>query len=224
MTAQITTEETEWKPYRDAALALSAAPAGTASLKKALGYLEAHSEALLSACDAVTAGFRDIAQDATRRMKRLMLLLIALGLLFGAIVFYFAQQKIAVPLIALDKAAADITAGNFPKLEIPASRDEVGNLFRTFSKMSETINRDLEKRSATGGLLAISLEHGSMAELLGKFLDNLLALPWLAIEAKGAIYLADAGAKNLAMAAQRGMPGELNGICANLPFGHCLCG
>lgn len=217
-------EEAEWTPFREAALRISAVPAGGAEHKKALAYLKTHSEALLSACDEVTAAFRATAEDATRRMNYLMLLLTGLNLLFGAAVFLFTKKNIVAPLLILDRAAAEITAGNFPTLADGASGDEVENLFKTFSKMSSTIRRDIEKRSAIGGLLAISLEHGSLPELLDKFLENLLDIPWLALEAKGAVFLADAGGKNLAMTAQRGVSAEIKSACAGVPFGHCLCG
>lgn len=216
--------EAIWTPYKNAALAVCDLPAGSPVVKKHLDYIEAHSEALLSACDLVTAAFRGTAQTATRRMNQLMLLLIVLNLVLGAAFFYYAQKKIAGPLRRLDKAAAEITAGNFPDLETPASGDEVGNLFRTFSEMSRTMNRDIEKRSAIGSLLAISMEHGPLSELLDKFLENLLAIPWLAIEAKGAVFLADAGEKNLIMAASRGLSGEICSECADAPYGCCLCG
>ena len=220
----IRAEEAEWAPYKAAALLVAGSPAGGPAHKKALGYIETHSEAMLSACEAVTAAFRRTAEDATLRMSRLMLLLIGLSLLFGAGVFYYAQKNIVAPLVTLDKAAAGITAGSFPELPDEASGDEVGNLFRTFSEMSTTISRDREKRSAIDGLLAISLEHGSMTELLGRFLDTLIALPWLNIESKGAIFLTDAGKNNLVLAASRGVPGEISGICGNVPFGYCICG
>jgi len=220
----IRAEEEAWIPYRKAALTVSELPAGGSASKMALGYLEVHSEALLSVCDEVTAAYRKIAVDATRRMDYLMLLLIGLNLLFGAAVFYFAKKNIVAPLVILDRAAAGITAGNFPELADGASGDEVGNLFKTFSTMAATIRRDREKSSAINGLLAISLEHGSLTELLGKFLDFLLTIPWLGIEPKGAIFLADAGAKNLVMAARRDISAEVREACANVPFGSCLCG
>ncbi|MBI4350753.1 MAG: type IV pili methyl-accepting chemotaxis transducer N-terminal domain-containing protein [Elusimicrobia bacterium] len=217
-------EETEWKPYREAALTVSEAPAGGSASKKALAYLGSHSEALLSTCDSLTAAYRGTAEDATRGMEYLMLLLIGVNLLFGAAVFYYSKKRIVAPLLLLNRAAAEMTAGNYPELSDGGSDDEVGNLFNTFSKMSGTIRRDMEKRSAIGALLAVSLERGSLPELLDKFLENLLAIPWLALEAKGAVFLADAGEKSLAMTARRGVSAEVGGACASVPFGRCLCG
>ena len=170
MKALIKAEEAEWAPYRAAALAVAQAPAGGPVQKKANEYIEARSEALLAACEAVTAAFRDTAEAATRNMSRLMLLLIGLSLLLGTIFFYFVKKRITAPLAVLGKAAAEITAGHFPELRAETSGDEIGNLFKTFATMSWTISRDVEKRAAVSGLLAISLEHGSLSELLGKFL------------------------------------------------------
>ncbi len=220
----VSAEEAVWKPYREAALALSGAAAGGPAFRRALSYVESHSEALLSACDDVTAAYRKTAEDATRGMARLMLLLIALNLLFGAVVFYFTQKKIVGPLLILDKAAAEITAGNFRELPPVSSGDEVGSLFKTFSEMSRTISRDVEKRAAIAGLLAILLEHGTLAELLEKFLENIMAIPWLTHESKGAILLADAGGTSLRMAAQRGLAEGAAAACRNVPYGRCLCG
>ncbi|MDD5209634.1 MAG: ATP-binding protein [Elusimicrobiales bacterium] len=220
----VSAEEAVWKPYREAALALSGAAAGGPAFRRALSYVESHSEALLSACDDVTAAYRKTAEDATRGMARLMLLLIALNLLFGAVVFYFTQKKIVGPLLILDKAAAEITAGNFRELPPVSSGDEVGSLFKTFSEMSRTISRDVEKRAAIAGLLAILLEHGTLAELLEKFLENIMAIPWLTHESKGAILLADTGGTSLRMAAQRGLAEGTAAACRNVPYGRCLCG
>ena len=216
--------EAEWQPYREAALSVRKASPESPAMKKALAYIEAHSETLLHSCDAVTAAFRKTAERSTRRMNQLMLLLIALNLVFGAGVYFYAKKKITAPLVRLDEAAAEITAGKYPELEAEASDDEVGHLYRTFSKMSGTIGRDIEKRAAINGLLAISLEHGALQELLGKFLENLLAIPWLAIDSRIAVFLTDPGGKHLVLAAQRGLSGEVRAACANMPFGHCLCG
>jgi len=224
MAPLVQAEDAAWQGYREAARTIESSPAGGAAMKSALGYIETHSEALLAACDAVTAGFRKKAEDATRRMNQLLLLLIGLELLFGAAVFYFTKKRVTEPLVALDSAAAQITAGNFPELENGGSDDEVGNLYKTFSTMAKTISRDIEKRSAISSLLVISMEHGSLPELLGKFLDSLLAIPWLALESKGAVFLAEAGSKNLVMTARRGLSEEILSTCANVQFGRCLCG
>lgn len=217
-------EQAEWLPYKSAALTIYHGPPGRPELKKALAYIEKHSDPLLAACDDLTAAFRETAEAATRRMNQLMLFLIGLDLLFGAGFFFYAQKNITAPLVQLDKAAAGITPGRYPKLDDPASGDEVANLFKTFTKMSRAINRDMERRTAISGLLAVSMESGSMAALLDKFLAYLLAIPWIGTEPKGAVLLVDNAGGSLKMAARRGLPEEVASQCAAVPFGRCICG
>jgi serine phosphatase RsbU (regulator of sigma subunit)/putative methionine-R-sulfoxide reductase with GAF domain len=79
-------------------------------------------------------------------------------------------------------------------------------------------------QQALNAILRISLEPIPLDEQLRRTLGLILKLPWLALERKGSIFLADEGAKVLVMKAHIGMPAAALSACARVPFGTCLCG
>jgi len=86
------------------------------------------------------------------------------------------------------------------------------------------IETSLRIQQAISSLLQISLESISLEEMFERTLNLLFAIPWLSLEAKGAIFLQEEGTLSLNMKTQIGMPNELLHSCAEVPFGHCLCG
>jgi len=81
--------------------------------------------------------------------------------------------------------------------------------------------RDIE--TAINSILKISLENISLGDILKKTLDNILAIPWLSLQSRGAIFLAEEP-NTLVMKAQNGLHQELLKKCARVPFGTCICG
>jgi len=73
-------------------------------------------------------------------------------------------------------------------------------------------------------LLRLSLKDLSLEELLDIALQTIISIPWLALESKGAIFLADEYGDKLEMKAQNGLGPELLTMCSSVPFGRCLCG
>ena len=55
-------------------------------------------------------------------------------------------------------------------------------------------------------------------------LSALLAAPWLSVDSKGAVFLANPGGRELVLTAQQGLSPTLSSICAKVPFGRCICG
>lgn len=86
------------------------------------------------------------------------------------------------------------------------------------------IETSLRIQQSLSALLQISLESISLEEVFERTLQLLFAIPWLALEAKGAIFVREEGTFGLSMKAQIGMPDELLHSCALVPFGRCLCG
>jgi PAS domain S-box-containing protein len=85
-------------------------------------------------------------------------------------------------------------------------------------------DQNLLIQQAINSILRISLEPISLDEQMHRVLALLLQLPWLALEARGCIYLVEDGAKQLVMKAHLGMPAGVLGTCSLVPFGTCLCG
>lgn len=73
-------------------------------------------------------------------------------------------------------------------------------------------------------LLQISLAPGSLEEHLALALREVLSIPWLALQSKGAIFLVGERPGTLLMKAQLGLPEAVKKECASVPFGRCLCG
>jgi serine phosphatase RsbU (regulator of sigma subunit) len=61
-------------------------------------------------------------------------------------------------------------------------------------------------------------------EQFERVLLSLFSIPWLTLQAKGAIFVFDENMKELVLRCQQGLPPELVISCDRLPLGRCLCG
>jgi serine/threonine protein kinase len=104
-----------------------------------------------------------------------------------------------------------------------ATAQELADDLERFLK-EEPIRASLLIQQALNAILRIALEPISLDEQMHRILDLILKLPWLALERKGSIYLADEEARVLVRKAQVGMPAEALSACSRVPFGTCLCG
>jgi PAS domain S-box-containing protein len=111
--------------------------------------------------------------------------------------------------------------------------DEEGNLkgYRGVDKditrrkrSEEELALTIETQAAMNALLDLSLKSKTIDEFLDRALDLVLSLEWLAVESKGAVFLADETGETLNLHAHQGLPQELIARCSTVPFGHCLCG
>jgi PAS domain S-box-containing protein len=84
--------------------------------------------------------------------------------------------------------------------------------------------RHLAGTEALSAILRLSLESLPLDRMLEVALEEVLALPWLQLEQRGAVFLADGDNGTLRMAAQRNLPPEIQDRCASVALGHCLCG
>ncbi len=87
------------------------------------------------------------------------------------------------------------------------------------------IKLDYHKQRAVSEILQAALEPLPLDEGLEKVLDTLLAVPWEEKTPRGGIFLVDEAMPNtLTLMAQRGLSPLIQSVCANVPFGLCLCG
>lgn len=91
-------------------------------------------------------------------------------------------------------------------------------------RAEDELERNFDAQAALSALLRLSLEREPLAAYLDHALGVILAVKWLAIEARGMIFLADAASRTLRLEAHRGISDELIVACATVPFGRCLCG
>ncbi|MGA2865681.1 MAG: PAS domain S-box protein [Verrucomicrobiota bacterium] len=88
----------------------------------------------------------------------------------------------------------------------------------------EELRRSDQTQEVLNALLSISLQDISLKETLQQVIDRILAISWLSVEAKGAIFVVEADSLALALKAQRNLPASLQAACGLVPFGRCLCG
>lgn len=86
------------------------------------------------------------------------------------------------------------------------------------------IERALDLRTAIADILQQSLESLTLREILSRSLEIVLAIPWLGVEQRGAIFLYDEQTERLEMVVQKSLSSELLVLCKTIPLGHCLCG
>ena len=89
-------------------------------------------------------------------------------------------------------------------------------------KAATELREGYEIQAALNTMLHRSLETSPLAVKLAEYLDDILRVSWLSVEAKGAIFLLQGGV--LKLTAQRGLSPELIAKCATVPLGRCLCG
>lgn len=84
------------------------------------------------------------------------------------------------------------------------------------------IRESYEIQGVLNSILRHSLEPIPLEKKLEDHLASLSTLPWLAVEPRGAVFLA--AGRTLKLAVQRGLAPALLSACASVPFGKCLCG
>jgi len=84
--------------------------------------------------------------------------------------------------------------------------------------------RNLAITAALGNVLRRSLAEDSLERILEGALREMLALPWLNLENRGCVFLADGADGGLRMVAEWNLPAEIATSCASIAIGQCLCG
>jgi len=88
----------------------------------------------------------------------------------------------------------------------------------------EEIKRSYQIQAVLNRLLHISLKTLDLEAMLEQFIDEITSISWLALESKGAIFLAEKEPDMLEMKAYRALNTDILEMCARVPFGTCLCG
>jgi PAS domain S-box-containing protein len=86
------------------------------------------------------------------------------------------------------------------------------------------IQKNYDTQTALNDLLHISLDNTSLEDILKRAFDLVLSIPWLALEAKGGIFLVEDEPDVLVMKVHNNLAESLIRMCARVPFGKCLCG
>lgn len=91
-------------------------------------------------------------------------------------------------------------------------------------KASQALRTERDTHEVLRRILSLSLEKISLEEKLDRTLELLFDIPWLSLQRKGSVFLVEEGTNTLQLVAKRFLSTSLHQLCANVPFGHCLCG
>lgn len=119
------------------------------------------------------------------------------------------------------------------KSTVVPHRDEAGCVVRYDGVVEDITERkaaqieletDLQIQKTLKAILEVCLEPIPLEDMLERVLLTLFNMPFIALESKGSIFLADDESESLVMKAQCGLSHDLLGLCCEVPFGCCLCG
>lgn len=156
---------------------------------------------------------------------------ILFNIVFISLSLFFFRRTISLPLTSIRKVVLEIGRGNLDARINIRSNDEFGDLAGSFNEMVKNLQetqgvlqRNYEMQTVLNKLLHISLQNISMEEMLVRFIGQITSITWLTLESKGAIFLTENDPHVLILKAQQGLAAPLQKICAQVPFGRCLCG
>ncbi|MBF0381942.1 MAG: response regulator [Magnetococcales bacterium] len=108
-------------------------------------------------------------------------------------------------------------------VEKRALKDEVAKLNQELSQLKAWTQRANQARAVSCELMQSSLQSLSLKEQLGKALDLIFSVPWLSVQSRGLVFLAEPDG-SLKMAVHRNVSEHLMGTCSTVAPGYCLCG
>jgi PAS domain S-box-containing protein len=94
----------------------------------------------------------------------------------------------------------------------------------TVEARTRELDHAYQTQTVLNSLLSASLENISLKEVLDRALQVILDIPWLPTHTKGGIFLAEGRSNTLVLQASRNLTEPLTIMCAQVPFGRCLCG
>jgi methyl-accepting chemotaxis protein len=106
-------------------------------------------EPIISSVESQAVSLGD---EARKNLLKVNIVLVALGVIAGALVFSWFAKSVSEPVIALKEAALQIGAGQLDSRVSVRSRDEIGVLGNAFNQMAanlQNINRELGEAAST---------------------------------------------------------------------------
>lgn len=113
--------------------------------------------------------------------------------------------------------------GEGGQAETPALIRQIAALTGALENLQAQTQRADQSRAVSCALMRTSLKAMTLAQQMEEALDLIFSVPWLAVESRGVIFLAEPD-KTLTMVAQRGLADETVAHCQKLESGYCLCG
>jgi len=106
----------------------------------------------------------DAAQSYIAQLRRDIFFIWAIALSIALALIYFLARRVLKPVAELDRAATEITKGNYDYVIQPRTSDELGRLAQTFNSMTASLREARhelirQERIGTIGRLSTSLVH-----------------------------------------------------------------
>ncbi|MBF0193112.1 MAG: response regulator [Magnetococcales bacterium] len=146
----------------------------------------------------------------------------------GVIAIYLIQEHVTKQNLHLEQVEQNLSQQTNSLSAIKKEKELLLTEFRKQSKKIVQHNKDLERhsqtRAVTNRLLLDSLEPLSLSEHLEEAMFLITAIPWFALQPKGAIFLWDENKQELYLKVHYGLSTPLLSLCSTVPKGHCICG
>ncbi|NLE43728.1 MAG: GAF domain-containing protein [Chloroflexi bacterium] len=155
----------------------------------------------------------DALTRTSRGYQQFLLVLLGLGVLIPAIVVAAATRKITQPVTELIGAAQEVAEGNFGRMIVAATGDELEDLAGQFNRMSDQLQESyalLEQRvadrtrelAALNTIAAVVSQSLDLDDVLSGALDRTLSVVGTAA---GGVYLAREDEAEMSIACSRGL-------------------
>ncbi|NOY90880.1 MAG: GAF domain-containing protein [Deltaproteobacteria bacterium] len=117
-------------------------------------------------------------------------------------------------------------ARSFDTDEVEVATSLAGHLAASIVRVRRGADRErhLVRERTLRRLLEVSLDQGSLEDLLGRCLRIILEGSALHDASRGVLFLADPSTRELTMVAECGVDEAIRSGCALVEAGHCLCG
>jgi signal transduction histidine kinase/DNA-binding NarL/FixJ family response regulator/HPt (histidine-containing phosphotransfer) domain-containing protein len=148
--------------------------------------------------------------------------------IFGLITIYLIREYISKQNLRITHTEQELDEQKTSFDVIKKEKDQLLIEFRQQSKKIAQHNNDLERlsqtRAVTNRLLLDSLEPLSLMEHLEEAMFLITAIPWFALQPKGAIFLWDENNQELVLKVHYGLSAPLLTLCSTVKKGQCICG
>ena len=126
-------------------------------------------EALKAFAKAKAEEYQARSREIAQRGKLTLIVLLAVGALFAALIGFAITSSIRRPLAELGRAAGDVSAGNLDRQAAVHSKDELGQLATVFNGMVRSIRTQtaqIERQNEENEALLLNILPGPIAERL----------------------------------------------------------
>ncbi|MEO5350479.1 MAG: nitrate- and nitrite sensing domain-containing protein [Magnetococcus sp. YQC-3] len=158
------------------------------------------------------------------------LTIIVASFVFGMFMTVQVRNKTKMVLEQSDRIAEGDLKARIP-IANGEAMDELDRVACSMNVMAESLEkstrshmRAMDLRSATSEILQYSLQPFTLQEILSRALEIILAIPWLGVEQRGAIFLYNTSTEQLELFVHKSLSAPLLSLCQQVPLGHCLCG